>query len=163
MIRRRKPIRRYNRERRRRLNAETFGPQAELARRMPCLVCGRRPPSDPAHVRSRGAGGRDRGNVVPLCRACHMRQGAVGARRFGEETGLDLHHEALTLERVAYQDAKHRQELVAEAQALRSPLGSEALERLTVDELDAHVCRLSEAWDDPQGLSEAVPEGGEGV
>jgi len=141
-VKRRKPMRRYNRERRRRLNAEAFGPQAELARSLPCLACGRRPPSDPAHVRSRGSGGRDRGNVVGLCRPCHVRQGTLGVRGFERVTGLDLRAEALRLEALAYEDARHHQELVAEARALHSPLGSEALERMSVQDLDAHVRRL---------------------
>ncbi len=47
---------------------------------LPCLGCGRRPPSDPAHLRFneadpvlKGAAGRKPPNrlLVPLCRACH--------------------------------------------------------------------------------------------
>lgn len=72
-----KPLPRVNRARRARRKAEDFGPQAELCRTLPCCACGHRAPSDPAHVRSRGAGGHDRGNVVPLCRrpgGCHEQQ-----------------------------------------------------------------------------------------
>ncbi len=55
-----------------RLRAEQFGPQAALARRMPCCACQAAPPSDPHHVTSRGAGGTDR-DVIALCRNCHRR------------------------------------------------------------------------------------------
>ena len=53
-----------------------FGPLAEYARSRPCCICGAPPPSDPHHVRSRGAGFADyledgSGNVVPMCRGCH--------------------------------------------------------------------------------------------
>ena len=43
-----------------------------------CFTCDRSGPSDVAHVRSRGAGGRDLGNVIPLCRECHAVQHAWG-------------------------------------------------------------------------------------
>lgn len=39
----------------------------------PCLICRRRP-VDPAHIRPRSLGSPDRGNLVPLCRACHDAQ-----------------------------------------------------------------------------------------
>lgn len=51
----------------------------------PCLICGQ--PSDPAHVRGRGAGGDDVAtNVVPLCRLHHREQHQLGWSRF-----LDRH------------------------------------------------------------------------
>ena len=70
-----------NRERRASTRAKAFGPQSELCRTLPCAACGDPPPSDPAHVRSRGAGGQDLDNVVPLCRADHIRQHAHGWSR----------------------------------------------------------------------------------
>jgi len=76
-----------------------FGKRAEAVRSMVCLVhthgraeqcmsrgCGW---SDPAHVRSRGAGGTRR-DLVPLCRACHMAQHSEGIRSFEARVGLDL-------------------------------------------------------------------------
>lgn len=40
-----------------------------------CAACGKEPPSDPAHVRSRGAGGPDEPwNLLPLCRNHHQEQ-----------------------------------------------------------------------------------------
>lgn len=43
-----------------------------LTREMPCAACNKPPPSDPDHIRSRGAGGRDDlDNLWPLCRRCH--------------------------------------------------------------------------------------------
>lgn len=54
-----------------------FGPLCDYVRRMPCLSCRAPAPSDPHHVRSRGSGFGDwigpNGNVVPLCRECHVR------------------------------------------------------------------------------------------
>lgn len=75
-----------NRERRARRRAEQFSHQAARCRTMDCCACGRPGPSDPAHVRSRGAGGRDKGNIVPLCRPCHNLQHAKGMKTF--EAGL---------------------------------------------------------------------------
>lgn len=70
-----KPV---NSQRRKKRKEECFGPQAELCRTLPCCICGAEPPSDPAHVRSRGAMGKDRANVIPLCRICHQNQEATG-------------------------------------------------------------------------------------
>lgn len=50
--------------------ARQFGPQAELCRKLPCCACKAPPPSDPEHVRTRGAGGLD-ADTIPLCRSCH--------------------------------------------------------------------------------------------
>lgn len=51
-------------------------------REMRCLVCGFTP-CDPAHVRSRGAGGGDtEHNIMPLCRADHSLQHSMGIYRF---------------------------------------------------------------------------------
>ena len=60
-----------NRERKARLQAEQFGAQAALCRMLPCCVCGAPPPSDPEHVRTRGAGGKDK-DTAPMCRRCHQ-------------------------------------------------------------------------------------------
>lgn len=50
---------------------------------MPCLLCTRQ--ADPAHIRSRGAGGPDEPwNLIPLCRSHHMLQHAMGWYRFKE-------------------------------------------------------------------------------
>jgi hypothetical protein len=60
-----------------RLRAEkkVFGPLCDFVRKQRCWGCSAMPPSDPHHVRSRGAGYtdwyRDQGNVIPLCRTCH--------------------------------------------------------------------------------------------
>lgn len=49
---------------------------------MPCMACGVRS-SDPAHIRSRGAGGDDvRENLMPLCRVHHGEQHLHGWARF---------------------------------------------------------------------------------
>lgn len=47
-------------------------------RLIPCVACGAQP-SDPAHIKSRGAGGGDEcWNVIPLCRGDHQAQHRMG-------------------------------------------------------------------------------------
>jgi hypothetical protein len=75
-----KKINPINRERKNRVDAKTFGPQARAARLLPCCVCARRP-CDPAHVVSRGAGGTD-SDVVPLCKFHHREQHDIGIQSF---------------------------------------------------------------------------------
>lgn len=76
---------------------ENFGPQAKLCRTLPCCACGSPPPSDPDHVRTRGAGGKDLGNVVPLCRRCHSQRHDLGLEWIRETYGVDLAAEAAAL------------------------------------------------------------------
>lgn len=42
----------------------------DWVRSQPCCMCARPSPSDPHHVRTRGAGGSDYYSI-PLCRRCH--------------------------------------------------------------------------------------------
>lgn len=81
-----------NKERATKALAEDFGPCARLSRLMPCCVpsCNALPPSDPAHVRSRGAGGKDWANVVPMCRRHHRQMHDVGIETFQARHGLAL-------------------------------------------------------------------------
>ena len=52
---------------------------------LPCVVCGDRP-TDPAHIRSRGAGGGDiPANLAPLCRRHHSMQHALGSLSFSNK------------------------------------------------------------------------------
>lgn len=69
-----------NPKRKARLRAEQFGPIRDYVVAMPCCVpaCTAIAPSDPAHVRSRGAGGKWRNNIIPLCRLHHTEQGQLG-------------------------------------------------------------------------------------
>lgn len=47
-----------------------------------CCICGSRP-TDPCHVRSRGAGGPDTDwNVIPMCRKHHSEQHQSGWGKF---------------------------------------------------------------------------------
>ena len=57
-------------------------------------MMGRRVPprSDPAHMKSRGAGG-DARHLVPLCRDCHMRQHSKGIITFFAENNVSDHME----------------------------------------------------------------------
>lgn len=86
-----KRINTVNRARKEARNALAFGPQARAARMMPCCVCSRRP-CDPAHVKSRGAGGKDC-DVVPLCsgpRGHHQEQHSIGLESFQEKHRIIL-------------------------------------------------------------------------
>lgn len=97
-LKRRTRLKPRNDERLARRRAKEFGPQAELCRSLPCCVpgCRKGPPSDPAHVRSRGAGGDD-SDTVPMCRKHHTEQHATGIETFQQRYGLDLRAEALRL------------------------------------------------------------------
>ena len=70
-----------------------------FVRTMPCLVCWRMP-AEAAHVRSRGAGGNDVGNVVPLCHEHHMEQHTIGIRSFEQRHHVELAVVASALEQV---------------------------------------------------------------
>lgn len=64
----------------RRLNDESA---LERARMLPCVRCGKPPPNDPAHIKSKGSGGDDiDDNLLPLCRECHRYQHWIGWPRF---------------------------------------------------------------------------------
>lgn len=47
-----------------------------------------------AHVRSRGAGGADANNLVPLCALHHTQQHTIGTTAFEIRLGVHLAHEA---------------------------------------------------------------------
>jgi len=48
-----------------------------------CEVCGEPPPSDPHHIKSRGAGGDDiPDNLLALCRDHHTEIHMIGISRF---------------------------------------------------------------------------------
>lgn len=83
-------LRARNPERAARRQAEAFGDCARMARLLPCCVCLALPPSDPAHVLSRGAGGKDWANCAPLCRRHHSEQHHLGLRSFELRHGIDL-------------------------------------------------------------------------
>ena len=62
-------------------------------RTLPCAIVARDPklnqycqvPIQAAHIVSRGAGGMDRGNVIPLCQAAHREQHLHGIEWFANE------------------------------------------------------------------------------
>lgn len=86
MPKRTKPLPKRNRKRAAKAKAAEFGLQAALCRTLPCAACGHSAPSDPAHVRSRGAGGQDRGNVIPLCQS-DPRTGHLGCHQLQHDRG----------------------------------------------------------------------------
>lgn len=60
-----------NTERKKRAFKINFGGQyRDFIASLPCDVCEKRPPSDPAHLTSRGAGGKA-SDQAPMCRTCH--------------------------------------------------------------------------------------------
>lgn len=89
---RRKPVKKVNKERKAKLRMAAFSDCARLARLLPCCVpsCRQPPPSDPAHVRSRGAGGKDRANVVSLCRLHHNQAHQIGVETFQSRHNFSL-------------------------------------------------------------------------
>ncbi len=106
----RTPMKRVNKERKAKRDAEAFGPQAEFCRMMPCAACGgwgldtyrkyaKRQAewtfglaftrvSDPQHCPTRGAGGKDK-DTLPLCREHHMEAGRIGELSFNAKYGID--------------------------------------------------------------------------
>lgn len=76
-------MRRVNPERKAKRYERDFGALAEFVRSLDCCACDTSAPSDPAHVKSRGAGGHafldsGKGNIIPLCRRCHNLQHSRG-------------------------------------------------------------------------------------
>lgn len=54
----------------------------------------------PSHLRSRGAGGPDRGNLVPLLSTLHREQHRIGIRTFQAKYAIDLAAHAVRLDAV---------------------------------------------------------------
>lgn len=94
-----------NRKRAAQRRARDFGDYAEWIRTQPCCIA--EPPNEDAlpwefpglaalqtrhaaHVRSRGAGGRAMGNLVPLCWWHHREQHAMGIKSFQKKYKIDL-------------------------------------------------------------------------
>lgn len=79
-----------------------FGTYADWIRLLPCAVPGeprhwgrwsakhQMAVCDAAHVRSRGAGGRSLGNLIPLCTGHHLEQHRIGVESFAAKYGIDL-------------------------------------------------------------------------
>jgi hypothetical protein len=59
-----------------------FGPYAEWIRGQRCAACASPPRSQPHHKRSRGRGGQDEENLVPLCTFCHYELHFGGPSKF---------------------------------------------------------------------------------
>jgi len=62
----------------------------DLVRSEPCAGCGAPPPSDPNHLKTRGAGGSDY-ETAPMCRVCHTEWHAIGPRTWAEKRGVNLY------------------------------------------------------------------------
>lgn len=92
----RRPLPRENRDRLAERRAVQFSAQSRLARLLPCAACQARPPSEAAHMRSRGAWGSDR-DVLPLCSLHHDEQERLGTDTFEVTYRLNLNHLLVTL------------------------------------------------------------------
>src|SRR6267142_6520378 len=78
----------------------------DFVRQLPCVACGKAPPSDAAHVRTGTDGGvgmkpGDR-YAVPLCAACHTKQHRVGELTFWSALRFDPLNVALRLRTVSF-------------------------------------------------------------
>lgn len=69
-----------------------------IARKVCCVCSGQAYHEDvgewlsiPHHVKTRGAGGKEEGNLVPLCQSCHNRIHAMGAARFQDMCGVSVY------------------------------------------------------------------------
>jgi hypothetical protein len=62
-------------------------------RQQKCAVCLDRPPNDPHHLTSRGAGGSDL-TAIPMCRDCHRRYHDLGHDAFQNHRSIDLWKQA---------------------------------------------------------------------
>src|SRR6266550_7687589 len=71
-------------------NAPMWAPGAALPSARAVCPVGDWGVIDAAHVKSRGAGGKDRANLVPLCHWHHMEQHDLGIRTFQCRYGIDL-------------------------------------------------------------------------
>jgi hypothetical protein len=82
-LKRRKPMKKRNAERRERLFGEQFGSVARVRwfQMQECAAC-HGWPSECAHVTSRGAGGKA-SDCIPLCKDCHTRQHNEGWSAIG--------------------------------------------------------------------------------
>jgi hypothetical protein len=58
---------------------------------LPCSVCGIKPPSDPHHYKTRGAGGDDSlENLISLCRKHHNEIHQIGVLTFMAKYGRGI-------------------------------------------------------------------------
>ena len=89
-MKRRAKLKRQNMARQAAAFAEDFGSPERVTwlQAQPCAVCGRTP-SECAHVRSRGAGGKA-ADILPLCGAHHHEQHVIGRRSFEALHKVDL-------------------------------------------------------------------------
>ena len=74
----------------------------EWVRTFPCVICLKHgltqtSKTQACHVKSRGAGGVDRGNCYPGCGAHHDEQGSKGFRHMERKYGMNLANVALQL------------------------------------------------------------------
>ena len=103
----RRQIKRRNKTRRRKLFEEQFGERAEFARGFPCIIEGcNQWPTQAAHVKSRGAGGKAESNIVSLCLHHHTEQHQLGILSFQAKYQIDLQSHAERIEKLYLKHGK---------------------------------------------------------
>lgn len=67
----------------------------DLVRKQRCFICHRAGPSDPHHIKTRGAGGQNElRNIIPLCRICHTKIHQIGIKSAVEKYNLPISWES---------------------------------------------------------------------
>lgn len=95
---RRTPLKKRNAKRARKRYETQFGSKAKWIRSLPCCACHKEGPSDPHHVKTRGAGGTSE-DLVPLCADCHRELlPSMGIDTFGARWNIDLRQKAVVYE-----------------------------------------------------------------
>jgi hypothetical protein len=61
-----------------------------FVRSLQCAICKCLPPVDGHHVKSRGSGGIDERNIIPVCRICHSKIHSYGKKRVEDMLVIDL-------------------------------------------------------------------------
>jgi hypothetical protein len=100
----RRRIKKRNQRRKQKLFEEQFGPRADFARGFPCIIEGCATwPTQAAHVKSRGAGGKAESNIVSLCLHHHTEQHQMGILSFQAKYQIDLKSHAERIEQLYQQ------------------------------------------------------------
>ena len=53
----------------------------EWIRKQRCYICGTNQDITVSHIKTRGSGGKDENNVIPMCMKCHMKFEPLPAKK----------------------------------------------------------------------------------
>ena len=73
--------------------------------------------NDPAHIVSKGSGGKYIGNIIPLCRSCHNLSHVIGWERFIEKFRCEVWMAGIAYEREYESTRDHTKEKRIQAPA----------------------------------------------